>query len=221
MDKLNGITIERAIRTNSDKQNNFIEKFTQAVKNLHRTHVQNEKIPDIKQVSISYAKQLNSSFCSNEDKIKIIKIFENIPDTQNFIHGNCHTGNAIISGDKIQFIDLMFCAKGHPVFDILCMYSHYVFLPSFNSDEAYILHLGLDKTGAENLYNFFIRTYYNEKTDDEIENIKEYFKLYKDIVKNPNNIKVVSDITFLTGLNPKIKQITVAEFMEYINKYGL
>ena len=176
MDKLNGITVEQAIKTNTDKQSDLIKKFVQTIKNLHITQVQDEIIPDIKQVSIEYAKQLNSSFCSNEDKTKIIKIFENIPDTQNFVHGDCHTGNAIMTDSKIQFIDLMFCAKGHPVFDILCMYSHYVFLPSFESDEACISHLGLDKAGAENLYNFFIKTYYSDKTDDEIAKIKEYIK---------------------------------------------
>ena len=176
MDKLNGITIEQAIKNNPDKQKFLIKKFTQAIKKLHRTQVQDERIPDIKQTSIMYAKQLNSSFCSNEDKTKIIKIFENIPNTKNFLHGDYHTGNAIITDNKIQFIDLMFCAKGHPVFDILCMYSHYVFLPSFDSDEACILNLGLDKTGAEKLYNLFIKMYYNDKTDNEIANVKEYIK---------------------------------------------
>ena len=76
----------------------------------------------------------------------------------------------------MQFIDLMLCGKGHPVFDLLCMYSHYVFLPSFATDQACISKLGLSKAESEQLYDSFLRAYYTLAEDADITDIKEWIK---------------------------------------------
>jgi hypothetical protein len=62
------------------------------------------------------------------------------------------------NGD-IRFIDLMFSGKGHPVFDLIGMYSHYVFIPSFVSEEAYISKNNMTKKEAEELFGSFLETY--------------------------------------------------------------
>ncbi len=177
MDKINGLTLEKSIKAHPEKQKMMIKLFVDSIKSIHQIKVKNQIIPDKKVSFISCANQINSTFCSEKEKRKIISIFENIPDADTFLHGDCHTGNAIISSDnKIEYIDLMLCAKGHPIFDLLCMYSHYVYLPSFTSDEACVSSLGMTKLKAEELYDFFIKTYYSEKSNDEIIKIKEHIK---------------------------------------------
>lgn len=76
----------------------------------------------------------------------------------------------------MQFIDLMLCGKGHPVFDLLCMYSHYVFLPSFYSDEKCAEQLGMSKAEAEALYEVFLQEYYMLEDNADFTNIRRYIE---------------------------------------------
>ncbi|MCR5474286.1 MAG: phosphotransferase [Lachnospiraceae bacterium] len=149
------------------KMREHIRIFAKALKELHAIRAENSSFPNIKEVSVSLTGQLDPGFCSEDEADKIRAVFECIPDTDCFVHGDCHTGNAILLEGKISFIDMLLCGKGHPVFDLLGMYSHYVFLPAFISDEQCRQQLGLDKTHAENLFELFIGEYYPSVTDKE------------------------------------------------------
>ena len=70
-------------------------------------------------------------------------------------------------------LDLTRCGKGHPVFDHLCMYSHYVFLPSLGSEEKCIARLGMNLAQAENVFDLYLKTYYREKSETELYEIKK------------------------------------------------
>jgi len=160
LDKVDGDILEDRIRSEADQQRHYIRRFAEAVKALHQIRVEHgTDMPDIKKVSVSLAEQLNPRFCSKEEAESIRAVFECLPDSECFIHGDCHTGNAILSGEDIRFIDMLLCGKGHPVFDLLCMYSHYVFLPSFLSDDACMERIGVTRETGELIFDEFIEAY--------------------------------------------------------------
>ena len=173
MDKIPGEDLEKVIRMHPDVRKNLVTRFAESVKQLHQVRIEDERVPDVKAVSLLLAGQLPSTFCSRDDAQKIHAIFERLPNSDTFVHGDCHCGNAMIADGKIQFIDMMLSGKGHPVFDLLCMYSHYVFLPSFASDNTCISRLGMNKTEAEQFYDSFLRVYFALTEDADIRDIKE------------------------------------------------
>ncbi len=160
LDKVDGDILEDRIRSEADQQRHYIRRFAEAVKALHQIRVEHgTDMPDIKKVSVSLAEQLNPRFCSKEEAESIRAVFECLPDSECFIHGDCHTGNAILSGEDIRFIDMLLCGKGHPVFNLLCMYSHYVFLLSFLSDDACMERVGVTRATGELIFDEFIEAY--------------------------------------------------------------
>ena len=129
--------------------NELIYKFTDAVKKMHEITIQDERVPDIRKTSIALTDHLEDGLFSLEDKTRLKAIFEMIPDVETFVHGDCHPGNVVKTNDKMYFIDLTLCGKGHPIFDHTCMYSHYVFLPSLVTEKQCTNQLGMNKEQAE------------------------------------------------------------------------
>ena len=168
MDRVEGEVLEDKVRSEPDRRGEYICRFAKEVKALHRIHVGNITfMPDVRKVSVSLAEQLDQPFCSKEEANMIRDVFENIPNSEYFIHGDCHTGNAILCGERICFIDMLLCGKGHPVFDLLCMYSHYVFLPSFLSDDECIDRMGVTRAAAEGIFDEFLDAYYPSMSSGE------------------------------------------------------
>ena len=59
----------------------------------------------------------------NQDEYeKLKKVFEIIPDSNSFIQGDCHPGNARYKNGVITLLDLAACGRGHPIFDMGSMY---------------------------------------------------------------------------------------------------
>lgn len=168
MEKMKGVELEAYIKEHPDKSNDLINIFAGFVSKLHQMDNHDERMRDIRAYSISLTEQLNPSFCSKDEAEKIRAVFECIPSATTFVHGDCHPGNVMIAGDEMQLIDMMLCGKGHPVFDLLCMYSHYVFLPSFITDDDCIFRFGLDKKQLESLYDSFLLAYFDKSEDQDI-----------------------------------------------------
>lgn len=168
MEKLKGVELEAFIKEHPDKRNELINRFAGFVRKLHQIDNHDERMRDIREYSISLTEQLDPSFCSKDEVEKIRAVFECIPSATTFVHGDCHPGNVMIAGDEMQLIDMMLCGKGHPVFDLLCMYSHYVFLPSFITDDDCISRFGVDKKQLESLYDSFLIAYFDKSEDQDI-----------------------------------------------------
>ena len=174
MDKLSGTNLEKMIRERPEARLSLIDKFAEAVKKLHQTDLSDTNLPDAVDISLSNCRQFDSSFCSDHEIEQISAVFECIPRTGMFTHGDCHPGNAVWDDGNIKFFDLTFADKGHAVFDLLGMYSHYVFLPSFVADEDYEMRNRMDKKEAEALYDRFLNTYYSGQNDIDLSLIKEW-----------------------------------------------
>ena len=173
MEKLSGTNLEEMIRERPEERFFLIDLFAGAVKALHQVDCSDTDLDDAKENSIRICEQFDKSFCTDEERKQIRKIFECIPDAGTFTHGDCHLGNAILYDGGIRFFDLTFAEKGHAVFDLIGMYAHYVFLPSFISEGEYKARSGLTKKEAMDLYNRFLDIYYPEKNPEEISLIKE------------------------------------------------
>lgn len=175
MERFEGKELEDVLK-NPEERKEWISRFADFVRQIHGTTISDKRIPDKKAVCIFLTGQYDPSFCSPEEAAKIRSVFERIPDCDGFVHGDCHGGNVMVSDGKMKMIDLMLSGKGHPVFDLLCMYSHYVFLPSFGTDENCQSRLGMNRAEAESVYETFLRAYYRRNEGEDLTEIKEWIR---------------------------------------------
>ncbi len=176
MERMQRTGLDRMIRENPEDRRNLILRFTEAVKALHRIRISGSDLPDVRDDSVSLTGQLSRDFCTEEEADKIRRIFENIPTADTFVHGDGHTGNAGIRDGQIQFNDLMFSGKGHPVFDLLAMYAHYVFLPGCLSETECMEKNGMTQAEMESLFDTYLEAYYPRADAGERSRIKEVIR---------------------------------------------
>ncbi len=172
MEREEGSSLDQFIYEYPEKRVELISRFAKAVKVLHKIPITDPGLPDAKELAIYYIGKLNKEYCSEEDAKKIRSIFESIPEAQTFVHCDCHTGNAHIVGEEIRYLDLMFSGKGHPVFDLLAMYAHFVFLPSFSSKEDYKTKSNMTQVEAETLFDRFLEKYFSKADTEKLSGIK-------------------------------------------------
>ncbi len=176
MEKLNGTNLERMIRERPEERLSLIDKFADSVRALHKVKAEGTGLADAVDESLALCSRLEGSIFSDRERELIRRIFECIPRTDTFTHGDCHPGNAMWDEGQIHFFDLTVAQKGHPVFDLLGMYSHYVFLPSFVSDEKFEETNRMTKSEAETLYCRFLETYYPEKSETDLSLVNEWIR---------------------------------------------
>ena len=172
MEKKHGVRFEQEINDRPEERFGLIGKFAEAMKAVHHIRITKPGLPDVRKEAIGYTEKLNSEYCSAEEAKLIRSVFENIPGADTFVHCDGHTGNAGMTGNDIFFFDLMFSGKGHPVFDLLAMYSHYVFLPFYSTKEDFMKKNNMSRDEAKALFDAFLKRYYPRADAVKLSEIK-------------------------------------------------
>lgn len=110
------------VRSDKSRIDEILKKFADLVREMHSITVDVNEYISTRTSSMEFIPYLTQAgLCTKEEEEMIFKIYENIPDVPNFIHGDCHLGNVMMSGDELFFIDMSGNASGHPIFDLVSM----------------------------------------------------------------------------------------------------
>ena len=114
------------IANNKEHFEEYIKSFAKTMKKSNELKLNPEKTSSVKKDILNTLPFLvgEGKILNKEEMEKIQKLLESIPDTDNFVHGDCHPGNAKYKDGKIIFIDLSTTGRGHPIFDLISMYSY-------------------------------------------------------------------------------------------------
>ena len=143
----------------------YIKLFAKTVREMHSIKVDTGKFVPAKTASLRSLSML-ASILDEEEMRKVREIYENIPDRDTFTHGDCHIGNVMLKDGELMFIDLVAAGAGHPIFDMVSMYS--LFVERANDKAAIAQSPVLRNFTAEEInriWNVFIHAYLD--TDDE------------------------------------------------------
>ena len=142
-----------------------IGNFAKLVKNMHSIKADLTKFSSVKRDSVGALPYL-ASVLTGDEMTKLKAFYECIPDRDTFIHGDCHIGNVMVRDGEMMFIDLGTAGTGHPIFDMVSMYS--LFVERADNDEAIAASPVLrpfTKDEIKRIWSVFIHTYLG--TDDE------------------------------------------------------
>ena len=162
---LNAKDLVEVIIEGREHMDDYIRMFAQTVKKMHSIEVSPEMFQVQKTASVNALPNL-SSILTEEETEKIKAIYENIPDRNTFIHGDCHIGNAMLQDGEMMFIDLATCGMGHPIIDLTSMHSLFkerANNPKAISESPILRHFTQEE--ISHIWDLYIRTYLD--TDDE------------------------------------------------------
>ncbi len=155
----------------------YMTMFAKTVRQMHSIHVEAGKLDDLKTTSIQ-ALGYFKSVMTDEEIQKVQRVYENIPDSNVFIHGDCHMGNAMLQDGELMFIDLSSGGMGHPIFDMVSMYSIY---ERADNDKARAVSPMLRLFSSDEIkkmWDVFIHTYFEGKDDEFIKEAEKQIALF-------------------------------------------
>lgn len=155
----------------------YMTMFAKTVRQMHSIHVEAGKLDDLKTTSIQ-ALGYFKSVMTDEEIQKVQRVYENIPDSDIFIHGDCHMGNAMLQDGELMFIDLSSGGMGHPIFDMVSMYSIYERADNDKARAASPMLRMFSSDEIKKMWNVFIHTYFEGKDEEFIKKAEKQIALF-------------------------------------------
>lgn len=154
----------RATGDNPALVGKYAAEFAEMCRQLHATHLDTKEFENVKD---RYFRLLaENPFFTAEEKGKLHKFIEEVPDKDTAIHGDLQFSNAIFVGDNRYFIDLGDFCYGNPLFDVGMVY-----LTCILDDEEFIKEtFHMNKPTAIRFWKAFAPAYFGSgRSLDEIE----------------------------------------------------
>lgn len=139
---LNARDLADCIKEDPEHMEEYIRMFADLIRQMHATEVTAEQFVSSRATTLAALPYMKGRIFNDEEYEKVKAIVENIPERKTFIHGDCHTGNVMLQGKDLMFIDLSCAGCGHPIFDLMSMYLTAAchqgeLLSSYTKEEAY------------------------------------------------------------------------------------
>ena len=169
---LDAKTLAVVMENDREHIEDYMKQYTKTLKKVHQIKINTEKSVSIKQESLQALPLLvgEGKILNNEEMEKIKKIFENIPDKTTFIHGDSHPGNIMYKNGEIFLIDLGNGGFGHPMFDLVSMYTLYRIIgPNPEERKKNETVKAFNDEEIKKTYDIFIREYLETEDQNLIE----------------------------------------------------
>ncbi len=134
---------------------------------MHKTHLKAGELPSKKEEAIGWAK-FDKDYLPEEIGARLVKLMEDIPETDNMLHGDYHIKNIMRQGDENLLIDMDTLSMGHPVFELSQMYLAYLGF-SETDHTAIDMFLGIDRETSIKFWNSSLKYLFEGKTQEFID----------------------------------------------------
>ena len=141
----------------------YMTMFAKTVRQMHSIHVEAGKLDDLKTTSIQ-ALGYFKSVMTDEEIQKVKSVYENIPD--------------MLQDGELMFIDLSSGGMGHPIFDMVSMYSIYERADNDKARAASPMLRLFSSDEIKKMWNVFIHTYFEGKDDEFIKEAEKQIALF-------------------------------------------
>lgn len=168
---LNAKSFTKLLNADPSSKDKLIDLYVDLLKKIHGTTVEPGDLPDQKETAKGWVKYLENYLPSDQYQ-KLVKLFDEVPDTHKMIHGDYHTKNIMMQNNDVLLIDMDTLAMGHPVFEFSSMYLAYVGFGLIDKRDVTDF-LGIDAEIAKYFFNESMKKYLNttdQKRVDEVVN---------------------------------------------------
>ena len=155
--------------------NKLVKQSVGILKQIHSIENFNNDLPNKKEEAVGWAKYCKD-YLPKEIANKLIKMMEDIPESNTIIHGDFHIKNIMHTDKENLLIDMETIAVGHPILELACSYSIYEgfeCLDPLNPEKF----LGIPQEQCRKFMNLTYDYYFDELEEKQIEEIKNKVKI--------------------------------------------
>ena len=187
---LDCISLRDAFKNNPDKYDELLAKYVALLKKINTTDCKDPTIPDMRQAFLKKVDEIKEFF---DDKYyrKAKALIEGIPESMNFVHGDCHFKNIMVQGDDFLLIDMDTLSRGEPIFELATLRAPYV---AFEEDDPgnNEKFLGMSAEMCKKLFDDIVEKYFGKKDQaikDKIALVCYIHMVWWNKVNTPDNQK--------------------------------
>ena len=156
---LNASSFASILQKEPERYEELARESVEILKIMHATRLKPGELPDIKDEARSWAEHAGN-FLTQENREKLHRFIEEIPDTVNMLHGDFHLKNVMRQGKENLLIDMDTLTMGHPVFELAAIYLAYVGFAEV--DPACIKKfMGIDNDLARKFFDATMKAYFD------------------------------------------------------------
>ena len=122
---LSSESLTKLINKNPDDKDKYIKVFADLLKEIHETVVADESLPSAKQAALKWVEWLHD-YLPAETYDKLHKLVDDVPESNNMIHGDYHTNNVHYDNNEAILIDMDTLSVGNPVFEFASIYLAFI-----------------------------------------------------------------------------------------------
>ena len=187
---LDCMSLRDAFKNNPDKYDELLDKYVALLKKINTTDCKDPTIPDMRQAFLKKVDEIKE-FLDDKYYRKARALIEGIPESMNFVHGDCHFKNIMVQGDDFLLIDMDTLSRGDAIFELATLRAPYV---AFEEDDPgnNEKFLGLSADMCKKLFNDIVEKYYGKKDQtikDKIALVCYIHMVWWNKVNTPDNQK--------------------------------
>ena len=160
---LSAKSITKLIVAEPDNRDKYIKIFADMLKEIHNTPVKPGTLPDMKEKAISWCEWLENHIPA-DIYAKLHKLIEDVPHSDNMLHGDYHTNNVHYANGESILIDMDTLSVGHPVFEFASIYLAYIGYGEVDHERVENF-LKLDWDTAGYVWQKLVDLYFEDKDD--------------------------------------------------------
>lgn len=141
------------------------------LKTIHSTMLKPGELPDKKQEALKWANYTTKQVPAEIGE-KILKLFNDIPDTNNMLHGDFHIKNIMQQNGENLLIDMDTLSMGHPIFELAAIYAAYVgfsCIDKLNAQEF----LGIKQEYCTQFWKDTLRFYFSDRDEEYLRQVEK------------------------------------------------
>ncbi len=160
---LNAVSVTKLIRNNPNDMSEAAKYYIDMLKSIHAIQVEDGVVPDMKEIALQWADFVFPHLPIEQAK-KLRALIEEVPKTNNLMHGDYHTNNIMVQNGEPLLIDMDTLCMGHPVFELGSMFNAFVGYAEHDHQNV-MDFFGYSFETASEFWNISLKMYLG--TDDE------------------------------------------------------
>ncbi len=133
MELLEASSLSKLIKKDPEHLEQPLKYYVDMLKNIHRTEVTPESMPDMKQVALEWA-EFDRDYLPKDMGDKLYEMVKAVPARNTMLHGDYHTNNILVRDGEALLIDMDTLCVGHPIFEFGSMFNAFIGFSEIDHD---------------------------------------------------------------------------------------
>lgn len=185
-----------------DRYEQLMDDYVAMIRHLHSLRDTKGVFTDIQELWLKYEYMLREGL-NPSDADLVIDLYRNSKHSKNFLHGDIHPGNVMISDDEMVLVDMACMSTGPDIFDVITIFRLAVYGDELGLTKVAEKSMGIRSEMFGKFWEDFAKRYYEVKDRETIDRINE-------------DLRLVTALDFMLSVNT----LPAENVRNYYRKFG-